>query len=86
MPLLSIPAEPGDTVLCRLGGSPDQIGLVKQVQAFGRDQFIVFLLGGLGYEAFKFLGFESISAGIATQSILILIVFGLLQTILREFS
>ena len=45
MPLLSIPAEPGDTVLCRLGGSPDQIGLVKQVQAFGRDQFIVFLLG-----------------------------------------
>ena len=45
MPLLSIPAEPGDTVLCRLGGSPDQIGLVKQVQAFGRDQFVVFLLG-----------------------------------------
>ena len=45
MPLLSIPAEPGDTVLCRLGGSPNQIGLVKQVQAFGRDQFIVFLLG-----------------------------------------
>ncbi len=45
MPLLSIPAEPGDTVLCRLGGSPDQIGLIKQVQAFGRDKFIVFLLG-----------------------------------------
>ena len=36
---------------------------------------IVFLLGGLGYEVFQFLGFESISAGIATQSILILIIF-----------
>ena len=36
---------------------------------------IVFGLGGLGYEAFQFLGFESISAGIAAQSILILIIF-----------
>ena len=35
---------------------------------------IVFVLGGLGYEAFQFLGFESISAGIATQLILILII------------
>ena len=31
---------------------------------------IVFLLGGLGYEVFKLVGFESISAGIAAQSIL----------------
>ena len=37
---------------------------------------IVFVLGGLGYEAFQLLGFESISAGIAAQTILILIVFG----------
>ena len=37
--------------------------------------FLVFVLGGLGYEVFQFLGFESISAGIATQSILILIIF-----------
>ena len=36
---------------------------------------IVFVLGGLGYEIFQLLGFESISAGIATQSILILIIF-----------
>tara|TARA_B100001250_G_C19611164_1_gene705029 strand:- start:286 stop:612 length:327 start_codon:yes stop_codon:yes gene_type:complete len=36
---------------------------------------IVFLLGGLGFEVFQLLGFESISAGIATQSILILIIF-----------
>ena len=37
--------------------------------------FIVLVLGGLGYEVFQLLGFESISAGIATQSILILIIF-----------
>ena len=37
--------------------------------------FIVFLLGGFGYEIFQFLGLESISAGIATQLILILIIF-----------
>ena len=37
---------------------------------------IVFVLGGLGYEVFQLLGFESISAGIASQSILILIIFG----------
>ena len=36
---------------------------------------MVFILGGLGYEVFQLLGFESISAGIATQSILILIIF-----------
>ena len=36
---------------------------------------IVFVLGGLGYEVFQLLGFESISAGIATQLILILIIF-----------
>ena len=36
---------------------------------------LVFFLGGLGYETFQLFGLESISAGIATQSILILIVF-----------
>ena len=36
---------------------------------------IVFLLGGFGYEVFQLLGFESISAGIATQLILISIIF-----------
>ena len=35
----------------------------------------VFLLGGFGYKLFRILGFESISAGIATQSILIFIIF-----------
>tara|TARA_Y100001968_G_C18816716_1_gene462727 strand:+ start:188 stop:511 length:324 start_codon:yes stop_codon:yes gene_type:complete len=35
---------------------------------------LFFFLGGLGYEIFQFLGFESISAGIAAQSILILII------------
>ena len=48
---------------------------------------LVFLLGGLGYEFFQFLGFESISAGIATQSILILIIFAWTGTYLfRVFS
>ena len=45
MPLLSIPAEPGDIILCRLGGTPDQVGLVKQVQEYGRDRFLIWMLG-----------------------------------------
>ena len=37
---------------------------------------IVFLLGGGIYQSFKVLGLETISAGIAAQSILILIILG----------
>ena len=48
---------------------------------------LVFVLGGLGYEVFQFLGFESITAGIATQSILALIVFAWTASYLfRVFS
>ena len=48
---------------------------------------IIFVLGGLGYEVFKLLGFESITAGIATQSILILIIFAWTASYLfRVFS
>ena len=48
---------------------------------------IVFVLGGLGYEVFQLLGFESISAGIASQSILILIIFAWTSSYLfRVFS
>ena len=48
---------------------------------------IVFLLGGLGYEIFQLFGFESISAGIAAQSILILLVFAWTASYLfRVFS
>ena len=48
---------------------------------------IVFFLGGLGYEVFQLLGFESISAGIASQSILILIIFAWTASYLfRVFS
>ena len=48
---------------------------------------LVFLLGGLGYEAFQLLGLESISAGIATQAILILIIFAWTASyLLRVFS
>ena len=45
MPLLSIPATPGDVVLCRVGGTPDQIGLVNILQEYGRDGFLVLMLG-----------------------------------------
>jgi len=48
---------------------------------------IVFLIGGLGYEVFQLFGFESISAGIAAQSILILLVFAWTASYLfRVFS
>ena len=48
---------------------------------------IVFLLGGLVYEIFQFLGFESISAGIAAQSLLILIILAWTASYLfRVFS
>ena len=48
---------------------------------------IVFVLGGLGYEVFQLIGFESISAGIATQLILILIIFAWTASYLfRVFS
>tara|TARA_Y100001968_G_scaffold272669_1_gene264994 strand:+ start:311 stop:643 length:333 start_codon:yes stop_codon:yes gene_type:complete len=48
---------------------------------------MVFVLGGLGYEIFQLLGLESISAGIATQSILVLIIFGWTTSYLfRVFS
>ncbi len=47
----------------------------------------VFVLGGLGYEVFQLLGFESISAGIATQAILILIILAWTASYLfRVFS
>ena len=48
---------------------------------------MVFVLGALGYEVFQLLGFEAISAGIATQSILILIIFAWTASYLfRVFS
>ena len=48
---------------------------------------IIFVLGGLGYKAFQLLGFESISAGIASQSILVFIVFSWTASYLfRVFS
>ena len=48
---------------------------------------LVFFLGGLGYTTLQFLGLESISAGIATQSILILIIFAWTASYLfRVFS
>ena len=47
MPLLSIPAEPGDVILCRVAGDPEQIGLVNIVQDYGRDRFLIWMVGGM---------------------------------------
>ena len=47
MPLLSIPAEPGDVILCRVAGDPDQVGLVNIVQDYGRDRFLIWMVGGM---------------------------------------
>ena len=47
MPLLSIPAEPGDVILCRVAGSPEQVGLVNIVQDYGRDRFLIWIVGGM---------------------------------------
>ena len=48
---------------------------------------IVFVLGGLVYEVCQLLGFESISAGIASESILFLIIFAWTASYLfRVFS
>jgi uncharacterized membrane protein len=47
MPLLSIPAEPGDVILCRVAGDPEQVGLVNIVQDYGRDRFLIWMVGGM---------------------------------------
>ena len=47
MPLLSIPAEPGDVILCRVAGAPEQMSLVNIVQDYGRDRFLIWIVGGM---------------------------------------
>ena len=47
MPLLSIPAEPGDVILCRVAGNPEQVSLVNIVQDYGRDRFLIWIVGGM---------------------------------------
>ena len=47
MSLLSVPAEPGDIILCRVGGDPEQVSLVKIIQEYGRDRFLVWFVGGM---------------------------------------
>ena len=47
MPLLSIPAEPGDIILCKVGGDPDQISLGNIVQEYGRDKYLIWFVGGM---------------------------------------
>ncbi len=47
MPLLSIPAEPGDIVLCRVGGDAERISLYNIVQEYARDKYIIWFVGGM---------------------------------------
>lgn len=47
MPLLSIPAEPGDIVLCKVGGNSEQVSLVNIVQEYARDRFLIWFVGGM---------------------------------------
>tara|TARA_B100001250_G_C19083577_1_gene479602 strand:- start:130 stop:468 length:339 start_codon:yes stop_codon:yes gene_type:complete len=48
---------------------------------------LVFVLGGLGYELFLLLGFESVSSGIASEAILIVLVFAwTISYLLRVFT
>ena len=47
MSLLSVPAEPGDIILCRVGGDSEQVSLVKIVQEYGRDRFLIWFIGGM---------------------------------------
>lgn len=47
MPLLSIPAEPGDIILCRVGGDSERISIVNIVQEYARDKFLIWFVGGM---------------------------------------
>ena len=47
MPLLSIPAEPGDIVLCKVGGDSEQISLLNIVQEYARDKYLIWFIGGM---------------------------------------
>jgi len=47
MALLSVPAEPGDIILCRVGGAPEQVSLRKIIQEYGRDRFLIWFVGGM---------------------------------------
>ena len=47
MPLLSIPAEPGDIVLCKVGGDSKQIRLGNIVQEYARDKYLIWFVGGM---------------------------------------
>lgn len=47
LPLLSIPAEPGDIVLCRVGGDSERISLVNIIQEYGRDRYLIWFVGGM---------------------------------------
>ena len=47
MPLLSIPAEPGDLILCRVGGDTEIISIGNLVQEYARDTYLIWFVGGM---------------------------------------
>ena len=47
MPLLSIPAEPGDLILCRVGGDTEIISIGNLVQEYARDKYLIWFVGGM---------------------------------------
>ena len=47
MPLLSIPAEPGDLILCRVGGDAEIISIGNLVQEYARDKYLIWFVGGM---------------------------------------
>ena len=47
MPLLSIPAEPGDIILCRVSGDEERVSLVNIVKEYARDRFLIWFVGGM---------------------------------------
>lgn len=47
MSLLSIPAEPGDIVLCRVGGDNETVSTGNLIQDYSRDRFLIWFVGGM---------------------------------------
>ena len=47
MPLFEYSSRTRRYYLCRVAGDPDQVGLVNIVQDYGRDRFLIWMVGGM---------------------------------------
>ncbi len=45
MSSMTTPADPGDIIVCRVGGTPEQSSLVNIVQEYGRDGYLLLMFG-----------------------------------------